>query len=242
MLNIKKLYSNFKSRIFDEYYRLGYAFGSYQMRFKLLLVRTHVDLSDDFVFDEKKAVSRGREAPDGKTYSSTYELAWSDIPDTIKEEIRNYDSVLRLYFGGDYLINTSSVYRNHGLPEEFRSLDIYSQVWHYDHVVDYCNVQLMVLLSDTTDLHGPFEYVKNPSAKHIYRDAQKRNGANIISEKVGKLTGVRGDGIWFATGSMPHRAGIPIDGNFRDMMSVAMFPKHTGIGVDPLLLFGTDSR
>ena len=222
--------------------RFGHARGIFKMRFIQIAVGTHIDLPGDFVFDESKAADRGRKAPDGKYYSSAYELDWQAIPEEIKQEIHKLDTVLRLYFGGDYLINTANVWRNVGIPDEYRSLDIYSQVWHYDHVVDYRNLQLSVLLTDTTDQHGPFEYLANASETEVNKVAQSRNGAEIPNAKIGKLTGVRGDGMLFSTGSTPHRAGIPRYGNHRDIFSISFFPIYTGLGVSAGTLLPTGAK
>lgn len=238
MNKLLAFYRTIKARAVEIFHRLGHATRIFRMRFMLLKVPTRVDIPDDFVFDEKRAVNRGRMAPDGKYYSSTYELEWPDIPDAIKQEIKKFDSVLRLYFGGDYLINTANVWRNIGIPENYRSLDIYSQVWHYDHVVDYRNVQLFVLLTDTTELHGPFEFVENSSETDLHLDVEARNGVDSVGGKVAKLTGARGDAMLFATGAIPHRAGVPEHGNHRDIFSIAFFPKYAGIGIDARALFG----
>jgi hypothetical protein len=36
----------------------------------------------------------------------------------------------------------------------------------------------------------------------------------------------------FSTGSIPHCAGVPVAGTYRDMFSIGFFPKHKGIGAD----------
>lgn len=238
MNKLKLRYRKVRARVLEIYHRLGHAARIFKMRFMLLKIPTHVNIPDDFIFDEKKAVNRGYVAPDGNYYSSYYELNWSDIPDVVKREIKKFDSVLRLYFGGDYSINVGRVWRNLGIPESYRALDIYSQVWHYDHVVDYRNVQLFILLSDTTESHGPFEFIENSSETDLRRDVEARNGVEPSGVKVAKLTGVRGDGMLFATGATPHRAGIPMPGNHRDIFSIAFFPKYAGVGVEAKSLFG----
>lgn len=220
-------------RLLEWYRRVKHAYSILNMRFIPLSVKTHVDLPGDFFFQTNKAVSRGRQAPDLKYYSSTYELEWVDFP----SEIKRFDTVLRLYFGGDYLINSGTVWRNIGIPEEFRTLDIYSQVWHYDHVIDYRNVQLFVLLTDTTEEHGPLEYITNGSETHVNPNVAARNSTELPNVQIAKLTGVRGDGIWFSTGATPHRAGIPLAGNHRDMFSVAFFPTYTKIGRSAVTLY-----
>lgn len=231
-----------KAYAIERYRRLGHAYDIFRMRFIPLAVKTHTDLPDSFVFDAAKAFSRGRQAPDGKYYSSTYKLEWPAIPAEIKQEIKKFDTVLRLYFGGDYLIHTANVWRNIGIPDEYRTLDIYSQVWHYDHVVDYRNVQLFVLLSDTSEDHGPFEWVANASETALNPDVEARNGAELPDAEIAKLTGRRGDGMLFSTGATPHRAGIPKFGNHRDIFSIAFFPPYTGLGVSASALFQAETE
>lgn len=233
---------NARAFLIERYRRLGHARDIFKMRFIQLSVGTHIDLPETFVFDESKAKNRGRQAPDGKYYSSFYTLDWPSIPEAIKQDILKFDSVLRLYFGGDYLINTANVWRNVGIPDEYRSLDIYSQVWHYDHVVDYRNLQLFVLLTDTTDRHGPFEYLVDASETEVSAVAQARSGAEISNARIGKLTGVRGDGMLFSTGATPHRAGIPDYGNHRDIFSISFFPVYTGLGVSAKTLFADGAK
>jgi hypothetical protein len=229
-----------KIRLLEIFHRMGHAVGVFKMRFLLLNVATHVDLPQDFVFDEKKAVNRGRMAPDGKYYSSTYSLEWSELPEVIKQEVKNLDSVNRLYFGGDYLIQEARIWRNIAIPESYRSLDIYSQVWHYDHVVDYRNLSLFFLMSDVTEDHGPFEYVENPSETDLDADVEARNRDLSTGKKAVKLTGVRGDGLLFATGAMPHRAGIPKFDNHRDLFCISFFPKYADVGLEAKSLFASD--
>ena len=216
----------------EVFFRARHAIQIFRKRFLFLDISTKLELPSDFVFDEGIATGRGRIAPDGNHYSLGYELTWDDIPTEIKKEIKKFDSVLRLYFGDDYLIDKATIWRNTGIPEEYRELDIYSQVWHYDHVVDYRNVQLFVLLSNTTLTDGPFEYILNPSNTRIYGNAASRENATTPDAQIGKFTGLRGDGMLFSTGSTPHRAGIPEIGCQRDMFSIAFFPAYTGIGFD----------
>jgi len=193
-------------------------------------VKTKIHLPEDFCYDETRAIPRGRKAPDGNFYSRSYHLEYKEIPDCMWEEIKNFDTVLRLYFGGDYMITEPQIWRNTGLPKKYSEIDIFSQVWHYDKVVDYRNVQLFILLGNTTDAHGPLKYDEQPSETRVLSEVSRRDSISIVANKPVSLTGARGDGLWFSTGSMPHRAGIPNEGLHRDLMSIAFFPLYTSIG------------
>lgn len=232
MKYLKAFLSEVKSYIIEVFRRLQHACRLFKKRLLPLIVKSKIDLPDDFIFEEKKSKPRGRKAPNGKYYSHYYEVEFAHIPQSIIEEIRNYNSLLRLYFGGDYLISQPQVWRNEGLPNEFSDLDIYSQVWHYDKVVDFRNIQLFTLLSDTTEAHGAFQYIRNSSEYQVIGSVLNRDSTQLSCGVVDRLTGKRGNSLLFSTGSIPHRAGIPEEGNIRDMFSICFFPAYTNIGIN----------
>ena len=219
-----------RSYIKEIYFRFWHALKIFNTRLFRLTVKTKIQLPDNFNYDETLAQPRGRKAPNGEFYSRSYDLDYEKISDSIWKEIRNFDSVLRLYFGGDYLMTKPHIWRNRGLPKNYSNLDIFSQVWHYDKVVDYRNVQLFIFLDDTTMSHGPFQYDEQSSQTHVLKDVSQRTSTTLAANKLATLTGERGDSLWFSTGSMPHRAGIPEEGLSRDMLSISFFPLYTSIG------------
>jgi hypothetical protein len=201
-MNILKIvFARLQKRVSEVYFRAIHASNIFSKRFFTLLLFGHVDLDQGFGLDENKAVDRGSRAPDGRFYSKFQTVEWTDLPISIKQAIRNYDSVLR----------------------------IFSQHWHYDKVVDFRNIQLFVLLGDVTLDDGPFEYVANPNEYRILPSVVDRNNKDL-QVLTGKFIGKRGDTCLFSTGSTPHRAGIPAYGRQRDMFSIAFFPAYTKIG------------
>lgn len=239
---LKRNYSKIKLRYLELFYRAQHAINIFKMRFIPLIIPTHIHIPENFVFEAGRAKNQGYVAPDGNYYSAGYALNWQEIPDVIRQEIKKFDAVFRLYFGGDYLINEGRVWRNRSVPDEYKKVELYGQLFHYDHVVDYRNIQLFVLLTDTTEDHGPLEYVRNSSTKMLIHDVEARNGVDLIDIEIGRFTGGRGDAMLFATGCIPHRASIPKPGNHRDIFSIAFFPKYTGIGLDAKLLFDAESK
>jgi hypothetical protein len=221
--------SRLGQRVSEVYFRARHALHIFSKRFFTLTVFGHVDLDPGFGLDEKKAIDRGNCAPDGRFYSKYQTVDWPDLPVSIKQAIKNYDSVLRMFLGDGYLINEGRIWRNYSIPEAYRNTELFSQHWHYDKVVDFRNIQLFVLLGDVTLDDGPFEYVANPDESNILPSVLDRNNQdlNVITKK---LTGKRGDTCLFSTGSTPHRAGIPADGRQRDIFSIAFFPAYTKIG------------
>lgn len=218
-----------RSRIIELAHRFSHARHVFAKRFFTLALPGHVELEDDFAFDMSRAKDRGAKAPDGNYYSKYYNLTWQEIPKSVRDAIRQYDSVIRMYLGDDYLINDGVTWRNYSIPAEFRGGELFSQHWHYDKVVDFRNIQIFVLMQDTTEDDGPFEYVSKPDEANIMPSVIKRTNMDVGVETA-KLVGKRGDTFLFSTGSTPHRAGIPVEGRYRDILSIAFFPAYTGIG------------
>jgi len=226
---LHKVYSWTRQRVPEIYFRAVHASSLFSKRFFTLSVAGHINLEPTFGLDEKRAIDRGNAAPDGRRYSKYHTLDWAEVPPSIKQAIKNYDSVIRMFLGDDYLINDGLVWRNYSIPEQYRGSELFSQHWHYDKVVDFRNIQLFVLLGDVTEDDGPFEFVSNPDEYHILPSVLDRNNQNLALD-IRKLTGKRGDTLLFSTGSTPHRAGIPAEGRYRDIFSIAFFPAYTKIG------------
>lgn len=228
-----------RQRYFEVTRRFFHANAVFKKRFFSCAVKGHVDLDPAFVFDEARARPRGEKAPDGKYYSASYELKWQDFPIQIKDTIRNYDTVIRMFLGDDYHVNVANVWRNMSIPEEYRKSELFSQYWHYDKVVDFRNIQLFVLLQDVSEDDGPFEYIAEPDEYNLMASVLRRDNSDFSAKK-SKLTGKRGDTLLFSTGSTPHRAGVPAPGRHRDIFSVAFFPAYTKIGTSSKLLLSQD--
>ncbi len=224
-----------RQRISELYFRFNHARKIAMKRLFSLAVHGHVELSNAFHFDEKKAVNRGKAAPDGKYYSKYYHLKWDELPTEIKQAVKNYDTILKQFLGDDYLINDAQIWRNTAIPEKYMKTELFSQNWHYDKVIDYRNIQLFILLHDTTEKDGPFEYVVEPDEYKLMPEVSSRSeqNLNVVTKK---LLGKRGDTFLFSTGSTPHRAGIPDKGRHRDIFSIAFFPQYTSIGESSIKL------
>lgn len=234
-MSLRSTYNYIRKRVAEIYYRLRHSVSIFRKRFPSIAVTGKIVLPSDFVLDEATAKPRGYQAPDGAYYSKVNQLSFEQLPRAVVESIRNYDSILRLYLGDGYLINDANIWRNYSIPVEIKNQELISNHWHYDKVVDFRNIQLFVLLGDVSEDDGPLEFLINPNEYRLMPSVLNRSNADLnINSK--KLTGKRGDTFLFSTGSTPHRAGIPKDGHFRDIFSVAFFPAYTKIGKPAQLL------
>ncbi len=235
MSALRAIYLSLRHRIPEVYFRAVHAHRIFSKRFFTLSILGHVELEPGFGFDENRAIDRGNCAPDGCYYSKYHTLSWAETPSSVKQAIKNYDDVIRMYLGDGYLINDGLFWRNYSIPAEYRNTELFSQYWHYDKVVDFRNIQLFILLGDATVDHGPLEYVVNQDDLNILPSVLDRDNQDIAL-CTRKFIGKRGDTLLLMTGSTPHRAGIPAEGMHRDIFSVAFFPAYTKIGRSSLEL------
>lgn len=190
----------------------------------------HMNLPDGFKYSEEFALPRGNEI-DGHYYSSGYGLEFSELPPDIQQLVFSFYNILESYFACEVNVNQPQLWRNKHIPEAISGLEgeVFSDAFHQDLVVDQYNIQLFILLHDTTESHGPFEYLDGKSQGKEMDYYRKRNRKIPKSSSV-KLVGKRGDYMLFSTGMTLHKAGIPEEGNIRDIFSIGFFPAYTNIG------------
>jgi len=190
----------------------------------------HIELSDDFKFDEKKAISRGNQL-DGVAFSESYAKDFLQLPTDIQDLVLSFKGIVENYFACDANLNQANIWRNFHVPASIADKDaeIFADAFHQDLVFDQYNLQLFILLQDVDEEHGPFEYLNGAITAEDMNFYRKRNRKKARKESV-KLTGKRGDFMLFTTGFTLHRAGVPKEGFHRDMFSIAFFPSYTKIG------------
>lgn len=182
-----------------------------------------------FKYDESLQKPRGKEV-DGRYFSYGYQLEFNQIPNSITEYILKIKPIIEMYFGADVLISKPNLWKNFHIPSEYYGKDIFSECFHQDLVKDQYNMQLFILLHNTGEDQGPFEFL---DFELQMKDKDYFQNRNRIEPKSGshRLLGKRGDVLLFSTGATLHRAGNPKKGQTRDIMSVAFFPKYSEVGV-----------
>ncbi len=190
----------------------------------------HIELPDEFGFNEKLAIPRGNNI-DGIFYSSSYEINFQDLPNQIKTLVFSFRNILESYFATEVNVTAASCWRNNHIPSSIldKNGEIISNAFHQDLVFDQYNLQLFILLHDTELKHGPFEYLEPYTQMHEMEYYRKRNRKKALSSSQ-KLTGKRGDFMLFTTGLSLHKAGVPDINEHRDIISIAFFPSYTNIG------------
>jgi hypothetical protein len=118
---------------------------------------------------------------------------------------------------------------NHVPPEVVESSEVFSNYWHADpHTTDH--VKLFVYLTDVTEDHGPFHAITTDESKHVTRSYRRErdgipNGyVEDTVDEVIKFTGPKGSTALCNTQTNLHRAGIPAEGNHRDILQMIFAP------------------
>jgi hypothetical protein len=104
---------------------------------------------------------------------------------------------------------------------------LFSGDWHFDRRPTNL-LRLFVLLEDVSHNQGPFRYYPKKDSKRITRKGFLREdkkwqttlNAEDKKRKIGEFIGLKGDGVIVDTQHLLHRAGVPEQGNTRDMMQI----------------------
>lgn len=230
--NLKLLEFLFALRKWKKYYlsTIKRAFRGISERYSNIAFTGHLNIPVDFTFDEKLAVPRGN-LIDGHYFSKSYEKDLLDLPSELQGFILSFRSILESYFCSEVNVNKANIWRNYHVPEDIANTksEVFADAFHQDLVHDQYNIQLFILLQDTDEEHGPFEFLDGISSARDIKYYRKRNRKKALSSST-KLIGKRGDYLLFTTGFTLHRAGIPREGFHRDIFSIAFFPSYTNIG------------
>jgi hypothetical protein len=171
---------------------------------------------DGFMNDEKtKEVDLGKKLP--------------ELREILTEDIKRH---LAAYYQTWFKPTSIQLYRTHHIPDHVGS-EIYSNHWHIDEGIGTHKVKLFVLLSDTDADCGPLRIIPTADTRRIQNEVDYLSGNRrypphgIIEDKVDDIvayTGSRGSSMLCRTNVTFHRAGVPAEGQTRDILQVVFAP------------------
>jgi len=188
---------------------------------------------DTVIEDDQYSSVRHREDPgDGNEYIRGLDDPLAAVPEFV-ELVNDYvRSTLNEYYDAHFQIRTARAYRTHHIPEEIvESTDIYNDYWHFDGKTPD-HVKLFITLSDTTEADGPLHLMPKEGTEQISRVVPEYNryehgvpGGTVdeLGDAV-TLTGPAGTAMLGNTQCCLHRAGIPEEGNTRDLVQFYIAP------------------
>lgn len=171
---------------------------------------------DGFMNDEKnKEVDLAKHIP--------------ELREILTEDIKRH---LTAYYQSWFKPSSIQLYRTHHIPDHVGS-EIYSNHWHIDEGIGTHKIKLFVLLSDTDSDCGPLRTISTGDTKRIQNEIDYLSGnrryppGGVIEDKadeVVEFTGRRGSSMFCRTNVGFHRAGVPAEGEHRDILQIVFAP------------------
>lgn len=186
----------------------------------------------EYIEDENYSSPRGKRSPaDGKFYSRALKKLAVNIPE-VKEIISpELDDMIKEYFGTNYAVTSVLCWRNYHVPETNENKYFYSNEWHNDYM-EPKELKLFINMTDVTEDDGPLHVVSSSTTtewvdRGVFQGRQ--NPANDIaametSNGLIRHTGKAGSSVFCHTSTCLHRADIPKEGHYRDMLEFQFRP------------------
>lgn len=147
-------------------------------------------------------------------------------------------AVFENYYGSEIKIISVSCWRNIGPPLEKVHDRLFSNTWHCDYETTSL-MKLFVCISDITADDGPFHIHPRSNTRKLMKMGYKARdnyagakGALDTMDGLFRLIGPSGSAAACNTQTCLHRAGVPKEGHFRDILQLQILPSRTKRGSD----------
>lgn len=159
-----------------------------------------------------------------------YELN-SEVRDEIKRLINdNFSEIInefRKYFKRDISVIKVHIKRNYSLENfdlvnKSKKVEFFNNYFHCDHYTGNY-FKLFINLQDVSEDHGPLEVFSIQNTKKFISESNyknRHNYNNLNSKYLYKNIGSQGDSLFCSTTMCLHRASVPKEKKFRDMLFV----------------------
>lgn len=152
-----------------------------------------------------------------------------EIAQLLTPEVRR---IVEAHYGTPFEVKHVRGWRNVPVPPEYQKQDVYSNLWHNDHDPVFM-LRLFVYLTDAvTRETGALRFHPIPVTKSIMRRGYLRRRAvlpparRILEDerRIMYFEGGRGASCLLNPQMCLHRAGVPRDGSYRDMVQFTLSP------------------
>ncbi|MBI49372.1 MAG: hypothetical protein CL850_03685 [Crocinitomicaceae bacterium] len=143
----------------------------------------------------------------------------------IKKNISPYFDILEKYYNSSLYISNCNLRRTYGFTKiENSPKEFYAENWHCDTYINNF-FKIFINISDIKDIDGPTNILSKKETKkfvrannYLNRKSYNQNSNDDIFFNVGK----RGKVLICNTTQCLHRAGIPEEGSFRDLLIISV--------------------
>lgn len=205
--------------------------------FNDLLIKEIADKYNKMIEDDKFSIIRSQY--EGKVYSRMINRPHRLFPELKNLITPNLIKMIEQYYKIHFQIVDVTMWRTYHVPSEVTSKkEIFGNNWHCDG--DNTTITtIFVNLTDVTEKDGPLHLVPSERTKELIKMGYKtRHNYNIPMEiledqkYVLEHVGSKGSSIWVNTQHCLHRAGIPEEGRYRDMLQFRFIPSEKPLSSD----------
>lgn len=197
--------------------------------FNDLLIKQIADKYNKMIEDDKFSIIRSQY--EGKIYSRTINQAHGLFPELKDLITPNLLQMIEQYYKSHFQIVDVTMWRTYHVSAEVLSeKEIFGSYWHCDGD-NTTIITIFINLTDVTEKDGPLHLVSYERTKELIKMGYKtRQNYNIPVETledqkyVLKHVGPKGSAMWVNTQHCLHRAGIPEEGHYRDMLQFRFIP------------------
>lgn len=197
--------------------------------FDALLFKQICDKYNGMIEDDKFSIIRSQY--NGKVYSRTINRAHKLFPELKNLITQNLIKMVEQYYNSNFQIVDVTMWRTYHVPTEVSSeKEIYGSNWHCDG--DNTTITTVFInMTNVTEKDGPLHVVSSIRTKELIKMGYKtRHNYGIPVESIEdpkyllRHTGQSGSTMWVNTQYCLHRAGVPENGHYRDMLQLRFIP------------------
>lgn len=204
-----------------------------------LVREIHAKVSE-YIEDDQFSYVRG--AHYGNTKDKYYTRAMRNVVGNIpkvKEILTpELETILTEYYGTNIGVTSVLLWRNYHVPEDKENRIVFSNDWHNDNIAP-TELKLFVNITDVTENHGPLHVISKPATQKLFkqkafRGRKKQNDMSALEDEghIIKHTGKAGSAVLAHASDCLHRADIPGEGNYRDMLEFQFHPTAAPLSDD----------
>lgn len=152
-----------------------------------------------------------------------------ELQQLITEDVRRE---IEGYYGSYFKILRIIAWRNYHVPAEYADHEALSNFWHFDQCTTAL-FNLFINISDVTEQDGPFHVQPRKRSNALVKMGYKNRYDYGLprselenSDYLVRHVGPSGTSMYCSTPTCLHRAGIPEEGHFRDLVSFQFMPSN----------------
>jgi len=161
-------------------------------------------------------------------YSSIYIANEKDINNCVNHFFKKNGlfNEIKSVTGMNYCVDFFAYYKTSSIPKELYTSQFYANIWHNDSMFTQNVLKVFIFPKDIDINCGPLNWININDTKN-YLSLKNNDNLKVENKyEVNYLTGKKGDMFIINPNLCLHKAGIPQDGNTREMIMFQLNPSN----------------